>query len=385
MCGIGGFSLSKGSKINPRVLSNALLSALEDRGYMASGFAWHGPDSSGHFKDAKPGSGLAVKSMPKNAHTAIVHTRLATHGSTTDNRNNHPVLSPSKELALVHNGVIYNHNYVRSILQNRIKFEVDTAVIPALIEESGHDLGSLRELDGDAAIAWLRNDEQGVLNVARLEHSPLTICQVADGSFIFASTESLLWKVLIQLDLMPDFMQNVSEYTYMKVIDGVVVEQASMERSLHVGSAYDYGYYRHQTSGAKGSKKSMVWADDYWDMPYGADYDDSYQYLLDKAERDDERNNKKYDFLGTPCNSDPAYWISYMPAYFETGSSPQYAYYPYHRVEDYEDDLEVIQDKHSDYILVDYGIVLANGTLFSDKSKAQLGTHIDSVVDPTLF
>lgn len=382
MCGIGGFSLSKGSKINPRVLSNALLSALEDRGYMASGFAWHGPGSSGHYKDAKPGSGLPIKSMPKNAHTGIVHTRLATHGSITDNRNNHPVLSPSKDLALVHNGVIYNHNYVRSILENRIKFEVDTAVIPALIEESGYDLSALRELDGDAAIAWLRNDDIGVLNVARLEHSPLTICQIDDGSFIFASTESLLWKVLIQLNLMPDFMQTVSEYTYLKVVDGVIVERQDMERSKHIGSSYNYGYYRHQTAGAK---KSAVWADDYWDMPYE---DSAYNYVLDKAERDDERVQARYDFLGAPCNSDPAYWISYLPAYFEADdNTPQYAYYPAHKFEDYDDDLSVIEDSQSDYTLLDYGIVLTDGTLFSDKSKAKTVANVssDATVDLTLF
>ena len=51
MCGIGGFSLSTDSKINPRVLSNALLTVLEDRGYMASGFAFHTRDGiSGSFK-----------------------------------------------------------------------------------------------------------------------------------------------------------------------------------------------------------------------------------------------------------------------------------------------------------------------------------------------
>jgi hypothetical protein len=53
MCGIGGFSLSADSKIHPRQLANAMLTALEDRGYMASGVAWQTRDgSNGYYKDA---------------------------------------------------------------------------------------------------------------------------------------------------------------------------------------------------------------------------------------------------------------------------------------------------------------------------------------------
>jgi len=39
MCGIGGFSLVEGSRVNARKLSHALLSGLEKRGNQASGYA----------------------------------------------------------------------------------------------------------------------------------------------------------------------------------------------------------------------------------------------------------------------------------------------------------------------------------------------------------
>jgi hypothetical protein len=380
MCGIGGFSLAKGSKINPRKLSNALLTALEDRGYMASGVAWQSLDGSrGYHKAAVPGSGLALKGMPKNANVGIVHTRLATHGSTTDNRNNHPVLSPDESIALVHNGVIYNHNYVRSILSSRIKFEVDTAVIPALIQENNYDLEALRHLDGDAAIAWLRDDDPGVLHLARLEHSPMTICQLDDGSFVFASTEALLWRVLIQLDLMPDIMTGISEYTYLKVTDGVIQDMTTLGRSTAVSSSYDYGYYRHQTSGAKGSNPYAsdanpfgygAYDDDYWDMK---DWNDSYQTGLTCS----TSSKDKYDFLGTALKGEPAYYIAYRNKFTE--SATQYAYYSDLKYEDYEDDLSMFDQWANDYILMDYGTIDANGLLMSDKPVDEV------VVDSTLF
>lgn len=370
MCGIGGFSLSKGSKIRPRALSNALLTALEERGGMASGIAWQTPDGmSGVHKGAIPGSGLALKSVPKNITTGIVHTRLATHGSTEDNRNNHPVLSPSSNIALVHNGVIYNHNYVRSILSSRIKFDVDTAVIPALIEEHNNDLESLRELDGDAAIAWLRHDDPGVLNIARLEHSPLVVCQVEDGSFVFASTEALLWRVLIQLDLMPDFITHIDQYTYLRVVDGVITEMSTLNKSKHVGGSWDYGYYRHQTAGAK--PYTYGYGDPY-DDPYSGlsvyDEDSYWDYAIDNAKK---YNDKKYDFLGAPVHGDPHYYIAYRRASVMSTDPKhlQYAYYSGSKYEDYEDDLAAFPDYEEDYVLVDYGIVLADGTLYSD-SKA---------------
>lgn len=356
MCGIGGFSLAKGSKIRPRELSNALLTALEDRGYMASGVAWHTDDGmSGVHKGATPGSGLGLKSMPKSVRTAIVHTRLATHGSVTDNRNNHPVMSPDEKIALVHNGVIYNHTYVRSILSKRIKFDVDTAVIPALIEEHAHDLESLRELDGDAAIAWLRDDEIGVLRLARLEHSPMMICQVADGSFIFASTEALLWKVLIKLDLMPDMMLNVDEYTHIKVVDGVILEMSKLGQSKHAGSGYNYGYYRNQTSGAKASGK-QVW--------YDADYDDDeyWDYAISKA-----NGAKRTDFYGATLHADPAYYIAFN-AKMNKAAKPMFAYYSASQSENYEDDLELFHE-YGDYELVDFGIILSDGTSLSDMTN----------------
>lgn len=266
MCGIAGFSLSVGSTINPRKLANALLTIIEDRGYMASGFAYQDGDSMGWHKEATPGSQLSLKSMPKHTRNVILHTRLATHGSTKDNRNNHPVLSPDENIALVHNGVIYNHTEVRRYLDNSAGLpEVDTSVIPALLDSKGLD--DINVLDGDAAIAWFDKDTPDVLHLARYQYSPLVMCQVEDGSFIFASTEALLWKALVQMELMPDWLESAKELEYYTIKNGIITSKTDLPAPAFSNS-YDTGYYRHQTAGAKGSTPSSagIFGDtDYWD------------------------------------------------------------------------------------------------------------------------
>lgn len=368
MCGIGGFSLSAESKIHPRQLSNALLTCLEDRGGMASGYAFQTPDGvSGHAKAAIPGSGLALKGMLKSANNVIVHTRLATHGSTKDNRNNHPVLSPTGDIALVHNGVIYNHQEVRDTL-DRIPFEVDTAVIPALIEKYG-GVTELTQLDGDAAIAWMSGGDHGTLHLARLAHSPVCVVQVEDGSFIFASTEALMWRVLTQLNLMPVFMENLAEYVYMQVKDGVITQVEQLTRPTHTSYGYNYKYYRNQTSGAK--------ARDPWDNdgPYNWDDEDAWDEY-NRAVMKDDRYDPYDDSDMT--DDDPAVWNDqpdpsaawYIQYRSHVNKHPAYMYYHADEVEDYKGDLWLLTDSTGDeYQLIDYGAVTISGVLVSASSS----------------
>ncbi len=387
MCGIGGFSLSADSKIHPRQLANAMLTALEDRGYMASGVAWQTRDgSNGYYKDAINGSSLKLKRMPKSASTVICHTRLATHGSTSDNRNNHPVLSPERTIALVHNGVIYNHTTVRTALPE-IDFDVDTAVIPALIE-ADRSLERLRELDGDAAIAWLSDDAHGTLHLARLEHSPMVIAQVEDGSFVFASTESLLWRVLIQLDLTPEFMQTIEEYTHLRVVDGVITDWQSLGRSTAVSSYYDYGHYRKLTAGGKseptksysayGSEYDPWWADKYDGLPksYGS-YED-----WDDDDYDALAWNESFQVESAPSvdkpNAAAEYYIQYQ---MSIHSEPHYVWYHESEFNDWQADIFLFQEDGHNYRLFDYGSVSANGLLQSEMpGNPNISCSLDNVV-----
>lgn len=196
--------------------------------------------------------------MSKGTRLAVLHTRYATHGSTRVMANNHPVLSPDKSVALVHNGVIYNHDRVRAeISLGKSLPEVDTAVIPALLQEFDRNTDKFDMLDGDASIAWLDDNDRLVMRVARVSHSPLCIAQLADGSFVFASTEQILLKALQTIGVFPTYMENVPERTLLTVRDGIVTDMDALPK---MNPAYEYDWsnyyskntYRGMTSGGTG-------------------------------------------------------------------------------------------------------------------------------------
>lgn len=258
MCSIGGFSLSQNSRINPRKLANALLTQMDVRGNQASGYAWQSSTGSGVYKKDTSGSSLSMKQMSKGTRLAVLHTRYATHGSIRDMANNHPVLSPDKSVALVHNGVIYNHNRVREEMSiGSILPEVDTSVIPAILQEYDRNTDKFDMLDGDASVAWLDDNDRLVMKLARISHSPLCIAQLADGSFVFASTESILWSALKTVGIAPTYMENVPERVLMTVRDGMLTDvEALPERDKKYEddwtSYYSKSSYRGMTSGGKG-------------------------------------------------------------------------------------------------------------------------------------
>lgn len=283
MCGIAGFSLSPTSKVNARKLAHELLCGIESRGGQASGVAWQSAKGSGFFKQDVAGSRLPLKSMDKRSRVAVLHTRLATHGSVKVNANNHPVMSPDKTISLVHNGVIYNHDLVRKQFTGKLA-EVDTAVIPAIVQSFGFERFDM--LDGDASVAWLDENNRGVLMVGRLSHSPLCIAQLHDGSFVFASTESLLRKAIEGLDLTFSYIGIVEERTLFTVrdgrIDGMdVLPSTSPEFEVKV-SASSYKGYRNMTAGGYGG--------------WGSEWDD---YKFNASPVNDEVAEEFEDFL---CN-----------------------------------------------------------------------------------
>lgn len=254
MCGIGGFSLSNTSKVNPRKLSNALLTEMDVRGNQASGYAYQGRNSSGFYKKDVAGAKLNLKGMSRGATDVILHTRYATHGKITTMANNHPVQSPDSSISLVHNGVIYNHDLVRAELDGKLP-EVDTSVIPAILQQFDRNTDKFSMLDGDASVAWLDENDRGTLKVARISHSPLFIAQLKDGSFVFASTESILKSALKRVGVKADFLTEVQERKLLTVRNGRLdgFEDLPETDPKFVDNAwYSYGNYRAMTSGGHG-------------------------------------------------------------------------------------------------------------------------------------
>ena len=137
-------------------------------------------------------------------HCGIGHTRWATHGK-PEERNAHPHLDGSGQLAVVQNGIIENHRPLRERLQAAgviFRSDTDTEVIPHLISQrlaqlqAGGRLASggllleavqlvLPDLQGAYALAVVWGEAPGALVVARRQ-APLLI-GLGEGEFLCAS------------------------------------------------------------------------------------------------------------------------------------------------------------------------------------------------------
>lgn len=223
MCGIGGFSLNTSSRVNARRLAHELLTLLEYRGSHASGFASF--DKRGELtvaKDDVPGSQLPLSGLARNSKNVILHTRYATQGDARDNRNNHPVVSGTGNLALVHNGVITNDDDFRNDPRFDVVGQVDSAVIPNVIEHDG--LEGLKDLEGYAAIGWVNREYPVAQHVARLESSPVHYTWLEDGSFVWASTNVILETALQSAGLNYGFVFELPEKNGITLVNGVIVD-----------------------------------------------------------------------------------------------------------------------------------------------------------------
>ncbi len=215
MCGIFGYIRSSKSEKSPVDVCIDGLKLLEYRGYDSSGIAGIIDGKIRSCKRAGKVNALqqAVSSERIELNTTIAHTRWATHGIPNE-ENAHPHLDQYETLALVHNGIIENHNAIRDrLLEKGIIFssDTDTEVIAALI--SHHYQGTLRqavqkamkELHGSFAIAVIHKDHpEEIIGASR--ESPLVIgIDPSNGeAYLSSDANSFNGKVLDILYLKDD-------------------------------------------------------------------------------------------------------------------------------------------------------------------------------------
>ncbi len=181
MCGIVAASANR--DVTGILMSG--LHALEYRGYDSAGIAMQVDGAlvreRTEGKVGKLDELLAAK--PLAGHCGIAHTRWATHGVPSE-RNAHPILVGGK-VALVHNGIVENHEELRrELLEAGCEFtsETDTEVMVHLIAslmEQGDDLcqavrEAVQRLHGAYAIAVVSAAEPGVVVGAR-KGSPMVL------------------------------------------------------------------------------------------------------------------------------------------------------------------------------------------------------------------
>lgn len=199
MCGIVGYIGTK-RQAYPILING--LKRLEYRGYDSAGIALMSSDNNlSVYKTKGKVSNLETYCAEKNIEgtIGIAHTRWATHGEPSST-NAHPHYSQSKNLAIIHNGIIENYAEIKKKLQaNGVKFlsDTDTEVLVQLVEyiqtQKKTDLLSavqiaLHQVIGAYAIAILDKRHPDTLIAAR-KQSPLVV-GIGDGEFFLGSDAS---------------------------------------------------------------------------------------------------------------------------------------------------------------------------------------------------
>lgn len=196
MCGIVGYIGNR--EAFPILIKG--LKRLEYRGYDSAGVALLNGGLNVYKKAGKVSELEKVTNGQElTASIGIGHTRWATHGEPND-RNAHPHLSQSGELAIIHNGIIENYDPIRSELEKRgytFQSDTDTEVLVNLIEEVRKDDSveledavriALNEVIGAYAIVVIDRNNPNQLIAAR-KGSPLVV-GIGEDEFFIASDAS---------------------------------------------------------------------------------------------------------------------------------------------------------------------------------------------------
>src|SRR5260221_7177016 len=199
MCGIVG--ASSGRDVVPVLIEG--LRRREYRGYDSAGLAVVGAD--GQMRRLRTVGKVraleeALTATPVTGTLGIAHTRWATHGAPTE-RNAHPHVSRDG-LAIVHNGIIENHDELRGELRAggyEFESETDTEVVAHRVHFHMARLGDLykavratvAELEGAYALAVISQQDPTRIILAR-EGCPAVVGFGDNENFVASDVAALL-------------------------------------------------------------------------------------------------------------------------------------------------------------------------------------------------
>ncbi|MBK7251743.1 MAG: glutamine--fructose-6-phosphate transaminase (isomerizing) [Gammaproteobacteria bacterium] len=252
MCGIVGAVAER--NIVPILMEG--LRRLEYRGYDSAGIAVL--DDTVHLKRVRTVGKVkmlqeALDGSPTHGKIGIAHTRWATHGVPSE-RNAHPHVSRDG-LAIVHNGIIENHEELRAELTRAgysFSSETDTEVIAHRIHYHLGTLGDLfkavratvAELEGAYALAVVSERDPDRIILAR-EGCPVVIGLGVEENFVASDVAALLPVTRRFVFLEEGDVAEVHRSS-LRILDreGNRVERPVRESELSAEAA-EKGQYRH--------------------------------------------------------------------------------------------------------------------------------------------
>ena len=249
MCGIVGAVAQR--NITPILIEG--LKRLEYRGYDSCGIALHVDGKLERSRSTARVTELEkqIANEQLSGFTGIAHTRWATHGAPASH-NAHPHFSRGR-IALVHNGIIENHDELRDELKKSgyvFESQTDTEVIAHLVDHlyTG-DLfetvqQTIKRLTGAFAIAVFSRDEPHRVVGAR-RGSPL-IVGIGDGENFLASDAMALAGTTNQIIYLEEGDVVDLQLQRVWIVDGngKQVEREVKTVHAHTGEV-ELGPYRH--------------------------------------------------------------------------------------------------------------------------------------------
>ena len=252
MCGIVG-------AVAQRDVADILvmgLQSLEYRGYDSAGIATiNGTGGINRIRRVGKVQSLAdsVEEVGLPGGTGIAHTRWATHGEPNE-ANAHPHMS-TERIAVVHNGIIENHEELREQLKAKgyeFTSDTDTEVIAHLVDHEIKSSNSLiaavqktvKQLEGAYGAVVMDRENPDSLVVAR-SGSPLVIGYGVGENFI-ASDQLALLPVTRNFSFLEEGDVAVITRKSVEIFD---LNDQAVEREIRESTvshdASDKGDYRH--------------------------------------------------------------------------------------------------------------------------------------------
>lgn len=198
MCRIGGISYGKNrEELSTSEIAVLMFGEMKENGPHAWGYATYNPaDQVVRFAktegrcDSKQAHRFQSSHIDNDAKWAIFHSRFATHGSPSNNLNNHPIRH--HDIIGVHNGVLDNHEKILNITgRYNEDTEVDSEAIFAAINKWGPNRG-MRKIRGKAVVVFTDLKSPHLLRIARTHSRTLNIGWTERGSLLFATDKKAL-------------------------------------------------------------------------------------------------------------------------------------------------------------------------------------------------